>query len=95
MGEGAAACANAAVAVRNALTARGVAFDAKPFRPHVTLARVKADVDRRAARAIAAAAGRLQPPPLHFEVDAVVAFESVLSPKGPRYTPRAVALLGG
>ena len=93
MGEGAMESANVATAVRNALTAREVPFDDKPFRPHVTLARVKPDVDRTSARAIAAAAASLRVPPLRFMAEAIVPFESVLSPKGPRYTPRAVVPL--
>jgi len=93
MGEGATESANLATAVRNALTARDVPFDDKPFRPHVTLARVKPDVDRTTARAIAAAAAGLRVPPLRFVAEAIVPFESVLSPQGPRYTPRAVAPL--
>ncbi len=93
MGEGAAESVNLATAVRNALTARAVPFDDKPFRPHVTLARTKPDLDRTTARAIAAAAAGLRVPPLRFTVEAIVPFESVLSPKGPRYTPRAVAAL--
>ena len=93
MGEGAMESATVATAVRNALTARDVPFDDKPFRPHVTLARVKPDVDPTTARAIAAAAAGLYVPPLRFMAEAIVPFESVLSPKRPRYTPRAVAPL--
>ena len=94
MGEGAAECSLLATAVREALTTREVAFDAKPFRPHVTLARVKEHIDRPAARVIAAAAERLQPAQLRFLAEAIAPFESVLSPKGPRYTPLARAPLG-
>ena len=94
MGEGATESADLAAAVRNALTARQVPFDHKPFSPHVMLARVKPDVDRPTARAIAAAAAGLHVPPLRFMAEAIVPFESVLSPKGPRYTPRAIAPLG-
>jgi 2'-5' RNA ligase len=94
MGEGATESSNLAVAVRLALAAREIPFDDKPFRPHVTLARVKQDADRPTARAIAAAAQRLRVPPLRFAAEALIAFESVLSPKGPRYTPRAAVPLG-
>jgi RNA 2',3'-cyclic 3'-phosphodiesterase len=94
MGEGAAESAGLAIAIRRALTARDLSFDAKPFRPHVTLARVTDDADRTTARAIAAAVERLPVPALRFRVEAVIPFESVLSPKGPRYTPRAVVRLG-
>ena len=94
MGEGATESADLAAAVRNALTARELPFDDTPLRPHVTLARVNPDVDRPTARAIAAAAAGLRVPPLRFTAEAIVPFESVLSPKGPQYTPRAIAPLG-
>lgn len=94
MGEGATESADLAAALRNALAAREVPFDDRPFRPHVTLARVKSDVDRATARAIAAAAAGLRVPPVRFAAEAIVVFESVLSSKGPRYTPRGVAPLG-
>ena len=81
LGEGAAEISSLATAVRDALTTRGVAFDAKPFRAHVTLARVKDDVDRPTARAIAAAAERLSPTQLRFMAQAIVPFESVLCPR--------------
>ena len=94
MGEGATESVDLAAAVRAALTARGLPFDGRPFRPHVTLARVRPDVDRTAARAIAAATERLRPPSLRFAVEAILPIESLLSPKGPRYTPRAAVPLG-
>lgn len=94
MGQGATESTNLAAAIRRALVARELPFDDKPFRPHVTVARVSQDADRPTARAIAAAAERLRIPQLRFSVDAVVAFESVLSRKGPRYTGRVAAPLG-
>lgn len=94
MGEGAAESAALAAAVRRALGSRALPFDGKPYRPHLTLARVKEDLDRPSGRAIAAAADGLRVPPLHFTAEAIVPFESVLSPKGPRYTPKAAVALG-
>ena len=94
IGEGAAECASLAAAVRGALTAKGLPFDGKPFRPHVTLARVRPDVDRTAARAIAAATERLRPPPLRFAAEVILPIESRLSPNGPRHTPRGAVALG-
>ena len=94
MGDGASDSASLAVGVRRALMVRGLPFDDRPFRPHVTLARVQPDADRPTARAIAAATERLRPPSLHFTAEAVIAFESVLSSKGPRYTSRAALPLG-
>ena len=49
---------------------------------------------RQAAIEIAAAAERLRPAQLRFVAHAIVPFESVLSPNGPRYTPLALAPLG-
>ncbi|HUQ42776.1 MAG TPA: RNA 2',3'-cyclic phosphodiesterase [Candidatus Limnocylindrales bacterium] len=94
MGKGATESTNIAAAVRRALTGSQLSFDDKPFRPHVTVARVTQDADRPTVRAIAATAERLRVPTLEFPVDAVIAYESVLSPKGPRYTARIAAPLG-
>jgi 2'-5' RNA ligase len=93
--DGATESATLAAVVRAALTRHGIPFDAKPFRPHVTLARVKDDVDGPEARDIGAAVAKLAFAPLHYRVDAVLPIESVLSSKGPRYTPRATVRLGG
>jgi RNA 2',3'-cyclic 3'-phosphodiesterase len=79
--------------VRAELSRREIAFDGKPLRAHVTLGRVREDVDLVDARAIAAAVEAMRVPHLRFRADAVVVFESVLSPRGPRYTGRATAAL--
>lgn len=92
--QGARESSNLAAALRRALTERALAFDDKPFRAHVTLARVTQDAARASARAIAATTDRLRTPKLSFDVEALIPFESVLSAKGPRYTPRAAVPLG-
>jgi 2'-5' RNA ligase len=92
--EGASESASLATAVRVALARHAIPFDGKPFRPHVTLARVKEDVDVREARDISSAVAKLTYAPLRYRVDAVLPIESVLSPKGPRYTARATVPLG-
>ncbi len=92
--DGASESASLAAAVRAALARQGIPFDAKPFRPHVTLARAKEGVDALEARDISSAVAKLTFAPLRFRVDAVLPIESVLSPKGPRYTPRATVPLG-
>lgn len=79
--------------VRAELAGREIAFDRKLLRAHVTLARAREDVSIVDARAIAAAAEAMRIPHLRFRADAVVVFESVLSPRGPRYTPRSSASL--
>ena len=79
--------------VRSELVRRDIAFDRKPLRAHVTLARVREDVALVDARSIAAATEAMRIPHLRFRADAAVLFESVLSPRGPRYTPRSTAPL--
>lgn len=79
--------------VRGELARREVAFDDKPLRAHVTLGRVREDAALVDARAIAAATEAMRVPYLRFRVDTVVVFESVLSPRGPKYTPRATVPL--
>lgn len=79
--------------VRAELGRREITFDAKPLRAHITLGRVREDVELVDARAIAAAVEAMRIPHLRFRADAVVVFESVLSPRGPRYTARSTAPL--
>ena len=79
--------------VRAELARRAFAFDRKPLRAHVTLARAREDVALVDARAIAAAVEAMRIPHLRFRAGAAVVFESVLSPRGPRYTPRSSASL--
>jgi 2'-5' RNA ligase len=94
MSEGAAESGALATAVRSALAARDVPFDDKPFRPHVTLGRVREETDRAEARAIAGRMKKLAFAPLRWTAREIIPFESVLSPKGPRYTARATVPLG-
>lgn len=79
--------------VRAELVRRDITFDRKPLRAHVTLARAREDVTLVDARAIAAAVEAMRIPHLRFRADSAVLFESVLSPRGPRYTPRSSASL--
>jgi RNA 2',3'-cyclic 3'-phosphodiesterase len=79
---------------RAALTTHSVDFDGKPFRPHLTLARVRDDADRVEQRDIAQAIRGATPPAGSFRVDALDVIQSVLSPKGPRYTSRATVSFG-
>ena len=90
---GAAELIRLADGVRRSLTERAVSFDAKPFRAHVTLARVGDRAERDTARALVAAIARGRTPSLDFHVGEVAAFESVVTPKGPRYTRRATVSL--
>lgn len=79
--------------LRTAIERRELPFDAKPFRAHVTLARVGDRADHATARALASAVARARTPALGFRAESVVCFESVVSSKGPRYTARATVSL--
>ena len=79
--------------VRAELARRELSFDRKPLRAHVTFGRIREDVTLVDARSIAAAVEAMRIPHLRFRADAVVVFESVLSPRGPKYTPRSTASL--
>jgi 2'-5' RNA ligase len=93
IGAGAPALLTLGERVRAELGRREIAFDAKPLRAHITLGRVRDDVDLVDARAIAAAVEAMRIPHLRFRADSVVVFESVLSPRGPRYAARSTAVL--
>lgn len=93
IGAGAPALLTLGKHVRAEFGQRTIAFDKKPLRAHVTIGRVREDVALVDARAIAAAVEAMRLPHMRFRADAVVVFESVLSPRGPKYTPRAVVPL--
>ena len=93
-GLGAQAVSAIGARVREELRSRVLAYDEKPLRTHVTLARVRDDADAEDRRAVAAIVRAIAFPPLRFRVDRIVLFESVLSPKGPRYTARTEGILG-
>ena len=79
--------------VRAELGRRQIGFDNKPLRAHVTIGRVREDVQVVDARAIAASVEAMRLPHLRFRADSVVVFESRLSPRGPKYTSRATVSL--
>jgi 2'-5' RNA ligase len=69
--------------------------EARPFRPHVTLGRVRegrGPLDPAARRIVADAASSVLG---RSPVDELVLFRSELSPRGARYTALARAPLGG
>jgi 2'-5' RNA ligase len=81
-------------AVRAELARHGVPFDAKPLRPHVTLARVRENASPDDQRQVRDALAHLRAPEaLSFVARAVHVMESHLSPKGPRYESRAEVAL--
>lgn len=83
-------------AVRDSLARRGVPFDPKPLRAHVTLARVRDEATsaERAAVEHAVATARI-PAGAAFTADAVHVVQSVLTDPGPRYSSRARVALAG
>jgi 2'-5' RNA ligase len=73
--------------VRDALAEASIPFDIKPLRPHITLARVREDVAVQDARAIGSSVARAKVPEgLRFRAGTVNVMQSVLTPKGPRYS---------
>ncbi len=79
--------------VRAQLDARGLGFDAKPFRPHVTIARVQEGQATFEARAVAAAVASAAFDGPVVAVREISVIESLLSPRGARYLRRAGAPL--
>ena len=81
---GAEPLARLARSVRAELRARDIAFDDKPFQPHVTIARVAERQAPAEARIVAAAvvSARVRMPPLPGGEVAVI--QSILSPRGAR-----------
>ena len=74
------------------LRSRGLRFDDRPLAPHLTLARVVEDASAAEAKTVGAALSRLAIG-LRFEVSDIAVVQSVLSPKGPRYTALATVPL--
>jgi 2'-5' RNA ligase len=76
-----------------ALRRRGLHFDDRPLAPHLTLARVAEDASAAEAKTVGAALEGLAIPTLRFDVLDIAVVQSVLSPKGPRYTALATVPL--
>ena len=72
----------------------GVEVEGRPFRPHVTIARVRTPLSVERARSLARVARsvRLQ---ATQQVQAITLFESTLAPSGAHYRRVHVATLGG
>ena len=75
------------------LKRRSLRFDDRPLAPHLTLARVVEDASAAEAKAVGAAVRDLAIPGLRFDVDGIAVVQSVLSPRGPRYTAVATVPL--
>ncbi len=93
VGEGAKELAHLAASISREVAARSFVLEDRPFAPHLTLARVRAEASGPESRTIAAAIGALRVSDLRTRVDRVAVVESQLSPTGPRYTTRAEATL--
>ncbi|GAB4190165.1 MAG: RNA 2',3'-cyclic phosphodiesterase [Roseiflexaceae bacterium] len=75
-------------AVVNALEPLGFPREQRPFRAHLTLGRVRRDAPPADQARLGAVLATLPaPPPLSWEADQVVLFQSELLREGPRYTP--------
>ena len=93
MGEGAENVLELGTRVAAALRTRRLRFDDRPLAPHLTLARVVEDASAAEAKTVGSALEALEVPDLRFEVGEIGVIQSVLSPKGPRYTPLATVPL--
>ncbi|OLC19079.1 MAG: 2'-5' RNA ligase [Chloroflexi bacterium 13_1_40CM_68_21] len=81
--------------VSRALRENALEFEDGPLSPHLTLARVRDEATAEEARTVAATIEKLEVPNLSVDVREIAVVQSVLSSKGPRYTARARAPLGG
>ena len=72
----------------------GVEVEGRPFRPHVTLARMREVPELERARALARVARRI-PFSATEDVAAITLYDSVLAPTGSRYRRVHTASLGG
>jgi 2'-5' RNA ligase len=77
-----------------ALEPLGYELEGRPFRPHVTLARVRAPLDAECGRALARAARKVAFSATQH-VAALTLFDSVPAPTGSRYRRVHTATLGG
>ena len=91
--DGAASVLELGEGVYAALRRRGLRFDDRPLAPHLTLARVVEDASLAEAKTVGAALEGLAVARLAFEVKDIAVVQSVLSPKGPRYTALATVPL--
>lgn len=93
MADGAPSVLELGIGVYAGLRSRGLRFDDRPLSPHLTLARVAEDATAAEAKTVGAALEGLAVPSLAFEVGEIAVVQSVLSPKGPRYTALATVPL--
>jgi 2'-5' RNA ligase len=80
--------------IENVCATLGYALDGRAFRPHITLGRVRRELGREPARALARAARGVSYTGT-MEVETVDLMLSELTPTGPRYSVLAAIPLGG
>lgn len=88
---GVATIARAALEMEARLEPLGIGREKRPFAPHLTLGRARAQGSMPDLRRVLEAEAGYGGPA--FTVSEVVLYESRLSPKGPTYTPRKVITL--
>ena len=71
--------------VNRALSVVGFPPETRPFRPHLTLGRVRDHVPTRQRAEIEVAAGKVEVPPSEWVTDAIALVRSRLQPRGPRH----------
>ena len=91
--DGASSVLELGTAVYGSLRSRRLRFDERPLAPHLTLARVVEDASAAEAKTVGAALEELAVESAGFEVKEIAVVQSVLSPKGPRYTALATVPL--
>ena len=91
--DGGASVVELARGVYAGLRSRSLDFDDRPLAAHLTLARVVEDASAAEAKTVGAALEELAIAALRFEVKEIAVVQSVLSPKGPRYTTLATGPL--
>lgn len=80
--------------LEQACEAEGFEVEGRPFRPHITLARVRAPMPVERMRALARVARTVRAQATVL-VEQITLFESTLAPTGARYRRIHAALLGG
>lgn len=81
------------VGLSDELEPLGFAKEQRPFRAHLTLARIKDRIDSRKLSEALKEAGNFEPVP--FNAAELILFQSVLRPQGAQYTPLVRKKLGG
>lgn len=93
LAEGAASVLELGAGVSAGLRSHGLRFDDRALEPHLTLARVVEGASAAEAKTVGSALDDLAIATLQFQVNEIAVVQSLLSPKGPRYTALATVPL--